>query len=358
MTRSFLDLEDDPTTTPDAYLRAALRWHFSPDTGSRLWLERAKELDFDPVHDVRGYADLARFPDIAADLRERPVEDLVPRGLEHEPAPSVFETGGTTGSPKRLVYTERWVRRALGWKTAELRAAGFPVGAPWLVAMPSGPHAFGHTTRLQARALGSVLHTVDLDPRWVKKQIAAGRDPAPYLAHLVDQIGEVVRSQHVAALTTTPPILSELLLHEDLGDRLRRSLRYLALAGAHLDEDTRDLITEALPDTVVQNVYGSTMVLTTARLRPGTQGARTVYDGYSPHVVFAVVDPESHRPVAYGERGQVRMTHVSSGVFIPNNLERDSAIRVPAPEGSVGDSLRAPEPLAAFDGEPVVQGVY
>ncbi|GAA2252958.1 phenazine antibiotic biosynthesis protein [Streptomyces amakusaensis] len=362
MTRSILDIEDAATTTttidPEEFLRAALRWHFSEETGSPLWLALAKELDFDPLTDIRTFADLGRFPDIAAQLRDRPVEDLIPRGLADDPPPSVFETGGTTGSPKRLLYTERWVKRALRWKTAELREAGFPVGRPWLVAMPSGPHAFGHTTRLQAKALRSVLHTVDLDPRWVKKLIAAGQSPAPYLAHLIDQFGHIIRSQDIAAITTTPPIFSELLLHEELAERLRGSLKYLAFAGAHLDEDTYDLIAETLPDTVIQNIYGSTMILTTARPRPATEASATVYDGYSPFVSFAVVDPETREPVEFGERGQVRMTHVSSGMFIPNNFERDSAIRVPAPEGAVGDSLSSPAPLAAFDGEPVIEGVY
>ncbi|KAB8162876.1 AMP-binding protein [Streptomyces sp. 3MP-14] len=354
-----LALEDTAHPDPEEYLQAALRWHFSPETGSRLWLDLARQLDFDPVRDITGYADLGCFPDIAAQLRDRPVEDLIPAGLADEPVPAVFETGGTTGSPKRLPYTDRWVRRALEWKTAELRAAGFPEGEPWLVAMPSGPHAYGHTSRLQARALGSVLHTVDLDPRWVKKEIAAGRRPDAYLTHLVDQLGHVIRTQRIAALTTTPPILTELLLHDVLVDRLRASLRYLALAGAHLDDDTYDLIAGTLPDTVIQNVYGSTMVLTTARLRtPTAPPPAALYDGYPPFVVFAVVDPDTHQPVPYGQRGQVRMTHVSSGLFIPNNLERDSAIRVPAPEGGVGDALNAPRPLAAFDGEPVIQGVY
>lgn len=354
------ELEDSTTPVdPEEFLHAALRWHFTPGTGSPLWLDLARGLDFDPVRDIRSWADLGRFPDIAAPLRDRPVADLLPAGLAGDPPPSVFETGGTTGSPKRLLYTDRWTRRALEWKTAELRAAGFPAGAPWLVAMPSGPHAFGHTTRAQARALGSVLHTVDLDPRWVKKLIAAGGDPAPYLAHLTDQLGHLIRTQRIGALTTTPPILTELLLHDDLADRLRDSLRYLALAGAHLDDDTYDLIAGALPGTVVQNIYGSTMVLTTARLRdPAAPPPLAVYDGYPPYVTFAVVDPDNHTPVPYGERGQVRMTHLSSGVFIPNNLERDTAIRLPAPPGAPGDALSSPQPLAAFDGEPVVQGVY
>ncbi|MFE9248975.1 AMP-binding protein [Streptomyces sp. NPDC007088] len=358
MTRSLLELEEAAAIDPEEYLRAALRWHFHEDTGSPLWLDLAGRLGFDPVHDIRSFEDLGRFPDISAHLRDRPVADLVPRGLAHEPVPSVFETGGTTGSPKRLVYTDRWVRRALAWKTAELREAGFPAGEPWLVAMPSGPHAFGHTTRLQAKALGSLLHTVDLDPRWVKKLIASGESPAPYVAHLIDQIGHVVRTQNIAAITTTPPVFCELLLNEELTDRLRSTLKYVAFAGAHLDEDTHDLIADALPGTVIQNIYGSTMVLTTTRPRAGTGASAPVHDGYSPFVVFAVVDPDTHAPVPFGERGQVRMTHISSGMFIPNNLERDSAVREPAPAGAAGDSLGSPRPLAAFDGEPVIQGVY
>jgi len=360
MPRSLIDLEleDAAKIDPDEYLQAALRWHFSEETGSPLWLELARDLDFDPLTDVRSFDDLGRFPDIARHLRERPVEDLLPRGLAGEPAPSVFETGGTTGSPKRLVYTDRWVQRALAWKADELREAGFPAGAPWLVAMPSGPHAFGHTTRLQAKALGSVLHTVDLDPRWVKKLIAAGGSADDYLAHVIDQLGHVIRSQRIAAVTTTPPIFAELLLDEELTDRLRHSLRYLAFAGAHLDDDTYDLIAETFPDAVVQNIYGSTMVLTTARLRtPAAPPPSAVYDGYPPFVVFSVLDPDTGEPVEYGRRGQVRMSHISSGVFIPNNLERDSAIRVAAP-GGIGDALSSPRPLAAFEGEQVVQGVY
>ncbi|MGK5545990.1 AMP-binding protein [Streptomyces sp. URMC 127] len=359
MVRSLLELEDAATIDPEEFLQAALRWHFSEETGSRLWLDLAGQLGFDPLSDIRSFSDLGKFPDIAEHLRDRPVTDLIPKGLAHEPAPSVFETGGTTGSPKRLIYTDRWVRRALAWKTAELQEAEFPAGEPWLVAMPAGPHAFGNTTRLQAKALGSTLHTVDLDPRWVKKLIASGENPGAYVAHLIDQIGHILRTQNIAALTTTPPILAELLLHDELTDRLRRNLKYLALAGAHLDDDTYELIADALPGVLIQNIYGSTMVLTTAKLRnPTVPPLDAVYEGYSPFVVFSVVDPGTGRPVAYGERGQVRMTHISSGVFIPNNLERDSAIRVPSSEGTAGDALKSPMPLAAFDGEPVIQGVY
>ncbi|PXA77079.1 AMP-binding protein [Auritidibacter sp. NML100628] len=358
MTSTFHDRQDQLSSDPQAFLQEALRWHFSEDTGSPLWLRLAEDLDFDPLTEIKDYRDLARFPDIAQHLRDSPVADLKPRGLSEGSPPAVYETGGTTGSPKRLLYTDSWIARALEWKHQEFIEAGFPLGADWLVAMPSGPHAFGHTSRLQAHRLGSVLHTIDIDPRWVKKLVGHGSGADAYVNHLIEQIGHIIRTQRIGAVTTTPPIFTELMLHDDLIDALRPSLRYLGFAGAHLDEDTRTLIEESFPDVIIQNIYGSTMVLTTARLRQETlPGGGSIYDGYPPFVTFHIVDPDTLEPVPLGQRGQVRMSHISSGAFIPNNLERDSAIRI-ASAGSIGDALGAPQPLQSFEGENVVQGVY
>jgi hypothetical protein len=52
----------------------------------------------------------------------------------------------------------------------------------------------------------------------------------------------------------------------------------------------------------------------------------------------------------------VVMNHVSKGMFIPNNLERDTAIRHPGP--GVGDSISEVAPVAVFAGERVIEGVY
>jgi len=38
----------------DAQVREVVRWHFSPDTGTPFWLDRAKSFQFDPLKDVRG----------------------------------------------------------------------------------------------------------------------------------------------------------------------------------------------------------------------------------------------------------------------------------------------------------------
>ncbi len=52
------------------------------------------------------------------------------------------------------------------------------------------------------------------------------------------------------------------------------------------------------------------------------------------------------------------MNHISKGMFIPNNLERDSAIRLRGHEGQIGDSVSDIAPVATFEGEAVIEGVY
>ena len=83
-----------------------------------------------------------------------------------------------------------------------------------------------------------------------------------------------------------------------------------------------------------------------------------IFDARSPDITFLVIDPQTGRPVGYGERGQVVMNHISKTMFFPNNLERDTAIRVPGPAGQVGDSLRDVKPVETFAGETVIEGVY
>ena len=37
-------------TRLDAQVREIVRWHFSPDTGTPFWLEKAKSFNFNPLH--------------------------------------------------------------------------------------------------------------------------------------------------------------------------------------------------------------------------------------------------------------------------------------------------------------------
>ena len=87
----------------DAHVKEIVRWHFSPDTGCPFWLERAKQMDFDPLKDVNGYADLHKFGEFEDEwLRGGPVRRWVPKAYADKPI-YVFETGGTTGIPKSRI---------------------------------------------------------------------------------------------------------------------------------------------------------------------------------------------------------------------------------------------------------------
>jgi hypothetical protein len=360
---SLIDLpRSEPIDDPDAYLRAAVQWHFGPGTGSPYWLERAKTLDFNPLTDVTCFRDLALFPNIVDELRDVPVRELIPQGYgPHPPTPAVYETGGTTGAPKRVIYMPDWQEHAMQWVAAESLADSRLHHGGMLIMAPSGPHMVGHLMLRLGQLLDSLVFTIDMDPRWVKKLIArgAGDEAAAYVDHLVEQAGFILRTQDIRFLMTTPPLLQALTRHDDLIDAINKTVVRIQLGGAHLDEDTRDILREIFPNVVLYNAYGSSMILAGAGTRKTLSADDPIiHDAHSPYQTFWVIDPVSRRPVPYGERGQVVMNHVSKAMFLPNNLERDTAVRVPAPEGHVGDSVSVVKPVGTFEGERVIEGVY
>ncbi|MGW2823672.1 hypothetical protein ACWC24_22160 [Streptomyces sp. NPDC001443] len=93
--------------------------------------------------------------------------------------------------------------------------------------------------------------------------------------------------------------------------------------------------------------------------RPGLpDDVGRVFDPYSPYVTFSVVDPETLRPVGYGDRGCVLVHHVSKSFFLPNNLERDVATRIEPLAGRAGDAVADIALVATFENEPVIEGVH
>ena len=363
MSDSVLDLPHDVAPDPGEFLRAAMRWHFSPETGSPFWLERAATFDFDPLDDVRTFADLTRFPNVANELRDARVEDLIPRGYGPRPdVVGVYESGGTTGAPKRVVLLRDWLDRLVAWSSAQLDGHGVPKDVNWLCAVPSGPHMVGPIIAEQARYRGGLAFAVDLDPRWVKKVIADGKgaEAAAYGEHLVDQLSFLLQTQDVGVLMITPPVLERLARRDDLVKLVNEKVSAINWVGTQMDADTRYLFrTEIFPDAVLYSGFGSTMILGNASERHGlTDDDPCVYDPYSPYMSFSVIDPETGEPVEYGERGRVVMHHVSRSLLMPNNLERDYATRIRPLPGQVGDSVADVAPVDTFDNETVIEGVY
>jgi hypothetical protein len=355
-----LDFQLAARPDPDELVRAAMAWHFDPATGSAFWLSRAAELDFDPRHDIRGHADLSRFPDVSARLRTVPAADLVPRGYGAEPdIVGVFESGGTTGPPKRVVCLRDWLDQLLTWDDSHLDVAGFPRGVDWLGLVPTGPHIVGEFVRRIARRRGGVTHLIDLDPRWVKRLIADGRadEADAYSRHLVEQATHVLRTQNIGVLTVTPPLLERIARNDELVGLIDRNVRAIRWGGTRMDADSLDIYrTEIFPRTVLFGHYGSTTTLGFAGQRHDAPDC--VFDPFAPYTTFSVVDPATRQPVGYGERGQVVTHHVSRSFLLPNNLERDLAVRVPGPDGQPGDSVAEVGPVPHFENEAVIEGVY
>jgi phenylacetate-coenzyme A ligase PaaK-like adenylate-forming protein len=354
----FEDLQD-----PSEFVQAAMEWHFHPKTGSPYWLNRARTLEFDPRKDVRSFDDLALFPNVVNELRNVRVEDLIPRGYNGDARPvAVCESGGTTGAPKRVVLLEDWVERNMALWEANITAHGTRAGGNWLVVMPSGPHLSGPFAQRIARLRGGVVFTIDMDPRWVKQLIAAGRheEAEAYAEHVIDQACHILRTQDVEMMMITPPLLQRLARRDEAVHLVNEKVRTALWGGAHLDPDTRYLLRrEVFPHVTLIGNYGSTMALGSANERPGlTDDDPCIFDTLAPFVTYWVVDPEALARVPYGERGQVVMHHLSRSALVPNNLERDFATRIQPASPLAGDAVADIAPVPTFDDETVIEGVY
>ncbi|MET9439367.1 AMP-binding protein [Streptomyces sp. NPDC006610] len=348
------------TGTAPEHLRAVLRWHFDPATGSPFWLRKAAGLGFDPLTDIVDVADLRRFPDVSGELRTVPAEDLIPAGSSGSGF-EVFESGGTVGAPKRVVDSTSRTRN-VEWVSDVLAEHGFPATGHWLHVGPTGPHVVGRTVRHLAQLRGSLCFTLDFDPRWVKRLIASGRTElaAEYRAYLLDQIEPIVNSQNIKVLFVTPPVLEAICARPDLYERLAASLEAILWAGTSISPESLRQIEETFfPRARVAAIYGNTIMgIAPQRPREADDPYPCVFRPYFPQSIVELVDPETGGPVAYGERGQVLMHQLSRDMFLPNVLERDTAIRVRPASGDDVDGLADIAPLKAKDAPAVIEGVY
>ncbi|HET6736319.1 AMP-binding protein [Mycobacterium sp.] len=358
---AILDIPFGETPDPHEFLQAAMQWHFSPDTGSPFWLKHGESLDFDPRRDVKEFTDLSLFPNVTNELRDVAVRDLIPQGYgPTPPIAGVFESGGTTGAPKRVVFLQDWMDQMTATISTQLDAVGVPHDVDWLAITPTGPHGIGQFMGAVAALRGGIRFSIDMDPRWVKKLIADGKfDGArAYSAHLIEQSSYILQTQEIGVLVATPPLLAQIAEVEQLAELVRRQVKVILWGGTRFDPDTADILrTEVFPEIPLYGFFGNTMTLGSFTERIGDNDL-CIFDPIAPWLSFRVVNPDTKEPVALGERGQVVMNHVSKSFLLPNNLERDMATRIQAPDGAVGDSIADVGPVVAFDNETVIEGVY
>lgn len=353
-----------PEPDPGEFVRAAVRWHFDPETGSPFWLRRAQSLDFDPRTDVKSWDDLKLFPNVVNELRDVVVEDLIPRGYGPEPDVAyIIESGGTTGAPKTIPILREWWDLSVAHAVRCREAQGEPRNTGTLALQPSGPHLGGQHWRRVSQARGNMTFAVDMDPRWVKKLISGGRvqEAEEYAEHIIEQAAWHLRSQNIGILRGTPPLLVQLSKRDDLLELIQKKIKFIGWGGAHMDPDTRYLLrTDIFRGITMAGGYATTMALGAgATERPGlSDDDPCVFDSFTPYVTLHVVDETTRQPVPLGERGRVLVHHVSPMFFMPNNLERDLATRVAEQPHGYGDCIADIGPVEVFDGERVIEGVY
>src|SRR5437660_1398579 len=197
--------------TLDAWVREVVGWHFNPETGCPFWLDFAGQAGWDPRKAIHTFDDLRRFGGFEDEwLRGGPVQRWIPKGLSGKPV-FVFETGGTTGTPKTRVAFEDF-RTDYELFSTTLPDEYFPRGSNWLMLGPSGPRRLRLSVEHLAQHRGGICFCVDLDPRWVIKLLKKGdvTGAEEYKRHCIDQALTILKAYDVKCMFTTPKLLEAL----------------------------------------------------------------------------------------------------------------------------------------------------
>lgn len=311
----------------DQWTQRVVRRHFHPDTGSPYWLRRAASLSFDP-RDITKYDELVAFGPFPLDeLRSIDPAELVPLAVPRPLAGRVWESGGTTGDPARVFYTEPMLELRGAWRRWSMVREGFEPGRSWLQATPSGPHLIGHSGWDLVKLYDAKVYGVDFDPRWVKLLLRDGRmrEAQEYTDHVLDQSATILHSQQVDYLVTTPALLLALIRSRP---GLAAGLKGVRMTGTHVTPKTWRTFRQAIDDDcpvviMYGNTFGNTMALPVR-----DNGELMPHVPNYPQVTMAVVDRDDWtRIVEYTEPGRVRVTVAHDDLFLPNILERDIALR-------------------------------
>jgi hypothetical protein len=322
-------------------LERVLRIHFDAERGTPYWLEKQRELGIDAVKQIRTVEDLAILGPMAEHaLAERPVEDFIPRALRGNNDYLIAETAGTLGRPKTAVHrTDEFEAAFIVPFVQAARRAGFAEGGHWLFLGPTGPHIIGRAARRCAQALGAAdAFTVDFDPRWAKKLPAGSFAAQRYLAHIEEQALAVLRVQKIEVLFVTPAVLSSLT--EKIDDTRRGAIRGIHLGGMAASAEFMTRTAQMFPNAVILSGYGNTLFGMLPQLRYSKETGFD-YFAHGDRLVVRLIplgkngeEPDIAACVDYGARGRVMVHRLDEMQFLPNLLERDTAVRIP-PVGSV-----------------------
>lgn len=349
----------------DAQTREIVQWHFSPETGSPFWLEKAKTLKFDPLKEVNCFDDLKKFPEFEDEwLRGGPVTRWLPKGLAGKPV-YVFETGGTTGIPKsRIVCEDHWIDYEMFSDT--LPDEHFPRGSNWLMLGPSGPRRLRLAIEHLAQHRGGICFCVDLDPRWVVKLLKKGKikEAEEYKDHVIEQAITILTAGHdVKCAFMTPKLLEALALKLiDQGSSIAEAgIKGIFAGGTEFTPQWYRFCREELlgPDVYITPTYGNTLMgLACGKPYFPEENYKITYYAPQPRAVIEVVDfKDYNKVVGYGETGRVKLYTLTREFFVPGFMERDEGEREKPFEKYPWDGISGVRPFHEFAKTTTV-GVY
>jgi phenylacetate-coenzyme A ligase PaaK-like adenylate-forming protein len=349
----------------DAQLREVIAWHFSPQTGTPFWLEKAKTFNFNPLKDVKTYADLKLFGHFEDEwLRGGPVRRWIPKGYADK-AWYVFETGGTTGIPKSRVVMDDF-RIDYEMFSHTLPDQYFPKGANWMMLGPSGPRRLRLAVEHLCQYRGGICFCVDLDPRWVVKVIKKGwtEHLKAYQEHVIDQALTILSAGHdIKCMFTTPKLLDALCKRlEEKGKTIKDvGITGIFCGGTEMTSQwIRFTIEEYLGQGVyIAPTYGNTLMgLAAAEMPVAKEAYKIAYYAPQPRAVVEVVDFNDYdKVVPYGAEGRVQLTTLTKEFFVPRFMERDEGVREQPTAKYPWDGVSGVKPFREFASTTTV-GVY
>ena len=353
-----------PAGVLDAWVREVVAWHFDPATGCPFWIDYAKKAGWDPRAEITRFADLGRFGSFEDDwLRGGPVQRWIPKGLAGKPV-FVFETGGTTGTPKTRIACDDF-RLDYEIFSDTLPDEYFPKGSNWLMLGPSGPRRLRLSVEHLAQHRGGISFCVDLDPRWVIKLIKQGRSEQmqAYKDHVIDQAMTILQAGHdVRCMFATPKLFEALALRlESMGTTIRKAgITGIFSGGTEFTPQWNRFAHEELLDGAYMTpTYGNTLMGLAASAPTGPHNDyKIAYYAPQPRAVIEVVDfDDAGRLVDYGQTGRVKLTTLTKEFFMPGFLERDEGEREPACDRYPWDGISGVRPYRAIAATTTV-GVY
>ncbi|MFX0208449.1 MAG: hypothetical protein ACFFDT_20870 [Candidatus Hodarchaeota archaeon] len=341
------------------WFRNCLQIHFDKEIGTPYWLKKQRELNINVLEEVESVDDLHKFGLFNhEDLRNIPIQDFIPKSLKKGEY-QIFETGGTTGEPKRNVWSDEYWDSVFEFFCYGLKIHKIPLkGQNWLYAGPTGPHVIGKVAMDYPKRLESDFYTIDLDPRFIKVLIMHQRQDVVgmYLQHIEDQAMHQLRTQKITVLFTTSKVLE--LIPQKV-DPTKLGLKALAHGGTSLDSDTLRVFHEEIYlDMPILGFYGNALFGCAIQDLPDTTTYNLDYYPQFPELYYEIVDfDDPWKKLSEGHTGRVLCHRFGTDFLLPNMLERDQGERIGPSENFPWKGVRNPE-LAKAHIEGAIEGVY